>query len=485
MVNRSAGELAKEATGNIKKKHLTKDSGMVFTYLYDGPLIEHLDDDEQPEYVFSHGGRGYQIIEQNGDESTPHHDTMGKKYLLVTDQRVLCVAGCDDGDETIEHSYGEIVDIEASGGKEYSKNIHFRSVDGKTYKFAPQSSNEIINEAIRYVSERATGTEPGLIEDGLSNIDSNSIRNDNVPKKISKLDSKIDSDETVHYAYPILSSGQDDTDEVVTDWCLLATDERLMLYDNEKIASFNYGKIVTVKIENQANLTALSVQSTSKSHSPLAVFHNSDINKSELEEFFDFIRNKVSDSDTETVDINEKIGLSNIDINKIQNDDVPKNILELDDSIKPDETVHYAYGINAAKRGDDQMGGYTTGGCLLATDERLTAYINETIGSSNISISYDKIDTVEIEHGAVTTKLSVQSTSKTYTFPGFNNIDKSEIHDFADFIRDKASEPETDETSESNIDPTEQLKNIKELHDQGVLTDEEFEEKKQSLLDKL
>ena len=34
-------------------------------------------------------------------------------------------------------------------------------------------------------------------------------------------------------------------------------------------------------------------------------------------------------------------------------------------------------------------------------------------------------------------------------------------------------------------DPTEQLKNIKELHDSGVLSDEEFEEKKQGLLDKI
>jgi len=131
------------------------------------------------------------------------------------------------------------------------------------------------------------------------------------------------------------------------------------------------------------------------------------------------------------------------------------------------------------------MGGLTTGGCLLATDRRLTAYVNETIGSSNLSIDYSKIDTVEIEHGAMITKLSVQSTSKTYSFPGFNNIGKSEIHDFADFIRDQASKSESDDTSESNVDPTEQLKNIKELHDQGVLTDEEFEEKKQSLLDKL
>lgn len=373
MVNRSADELAEEATGNIKKKHLTKDSGMVRTYLYDGPLIEHLNKGEQPEYVVSHDGKGYRITEQNGDERTPHHKSSeGKRYLLVTDQRVLFVAGCEDGDETIEHDYDEITDIERSGGS----NIQFRTVNGKTYKFAQNgSTKQTINAAIDYVSERATGTEPEATEK---------------------------------------------------------------------------------KGANESDSTA--AEKTTEQTAP----------KSELQE---------------TVD-----GLSNIDIDdirNIKNDNIPKNIVKLDEYIKPDETFHYAYGINSAHRGDDQMGGYLTGGCLLATDNRLTAYVNETIGSSNLSIGYDKIDTVEIEHGAMVTKLSVQSTSKTYTFPGFNNIDTSEIHAFADFIRDQASEPETDKVPESNVDPTEQLKNIKELHDQGVLTDEEFEEKKQSLLDKL
>jgi len=361
MVDRSADELAKDATGNVKKKHLTKDSGMVFTYLYDGPLIEHLADGEQPEYVFSHESKGYRITAQNGDERTPHHDgSEGKRYLLVTDQRVLCVAGREDGDETIEHDYDEIIDIERSGGS----NVQFRSVDGKTYKFAQNgSTKQTIDAAIEYISERAAGTEP----------------------------------ETT---------------------------------DEQEAAE--------------------------------------------------------SESDTETPETTATVsGLSNIDVDNIRNDDIPALISKIDDSIKPDETVHYAYAINAAERGDDHMGGYTTGGCLLATDRRLTAYIKETIGSSNLSIDYDKIDTVEIEHGMMITKLSVQSTSKTYSFPGFNSIDKSEIHDFADFIRDQASESKTEETSASTIDPTEQLKNITELHDQGVLTDEEFEEKKQSLLDKL
>jgi hypothetical protein len=372
MVNRSAEELAEAAKGNVKKKHLTKDSGMVFTYLYDEPLLEHLRSNEQPEFIFSSPNKGYRITNPNGDEYTPHHiGSEGKRYLLVTDQRILYVAGCKDGDESIEHSYDEIVDIKRVEGD----NLQFRTTDGRSYKFAQAGSmNTTVEEAVDYVSERTRGTEPETTTD-------------------------------------------DDAGESKSD----------SMSANEEM-----------------------------------------------------VKNTAESASQETFS-----GLSNIDTADIKNDDIPQLILKIDDNIKSDETVHYAYSINAAERGEDTMGGLTTGGCLLATDRRLTAYIEETIGSSNLSVDYDKIDTVEIEHGMLITKLSVQSTSKTYSFPGFNSIDKSEIHDFADFIRDQASESKKDDTSESNIDPTEQLKNLKELHDQGVLTDEEFKEKRQSLLDEI
>jgi hypothetical protein len=43
----------------------------------------------------------------------------------------------------------------------------------------------------------------------------------------------------------------------------------------------------------------------------------------------------------------------------------------------------------------------------------------------------------------------------------------------------------SDGTTVTEADPTEQLKNIKELHEAGVLSDEEFEDKKENLLDKI
>lgn len=161
MVDRSAEELAEAAEGNILKKNLTMDSGILFTYLYDGPLIDYVNNGEQPEYVFSHETKGYRITEQNGNERTPHHNgSEGKRYLLITDQRVLYVAGCMDGDETIEHSYAEIDDIESLDA--VNDNIQFYSSNGKTYKFAQNGDmDQTIDAAVDYVSERIRETEQG------------------------------------------------------------------------------------------------------------------------------------------------------------------------------------------------------------------------------------------------------------------------------------------------------------------------------------
>jgi len=155
MPNQSPDELVEASVGNINAKNLTKDSGLVFTYLYDGPLIEHLEDNEQPEYIFSNETKGYRITEPDGNERTPHHNSSeGKRYLLITNYRLLYVAGCKNGDESIEHVYDEVAEVE---NVEIS-NIQFRTTDGNTYKFAQNgAARQTVDAAINYISKRAAG----------------------------------------------------------------------------------------------------------------------------------------------------------------------------------------------------------------------------------------------------------------------------------------------------------------------------------------
>lgn len=362
MTDRSAKELVENAEGNIKKKHLTKDSGMVFTYLYDGPLIEYLSVREQPEYIFSHEWKGYRIIKPNGDERTPHHDkTEGKRYLLITDQRIIYVAGRKEGDESIGQFYHDITNIERTE----DNNIRFYLESGKIYEFTQNGSiKEPTEAAVNYVSEQITRVSDSTDSDG-------------------------------------------------------------------NISEFDFQKIKP---------------------------------------------------------------LSNIDaddIKDLKNDFVPQNIVELDENIGENETFHYANEIQAVIT-DDGVLNRGEAGCLLVTDKGLTAHINEKdSSSSHLSLDYNEIDTADVAEvggDGEMLKITVQSASETTEFCGFENISMSDIFNIVNFIRDRANNPETDDVSgsESNADPTtEKLKKIKELHDQGVLTDEEFEEKKESLLDEI
>lgn len=155
---KSADELAKSAEGNIKKKHLTETGGIINTYLYDSPIIEHLDEDEQPEYIFKHDTKGFRVTKETGDEKTPHHNsTDGRRYLLVTSHRVLYIAGVDDGDESMVFPYEKIASVDSSCGvKSY---IIIKSKYGTEYKFcANYESKNTIEAAVEYIQSKISSS---------------------------------------------------------------------------------------------------------------------------------------------------------------------------------------------------------------------------------------------------------------------------------------------------------------------------------------
>jgi len=121
------------------------------------------------------------------------------------------------------------------------------------------------------------------------------------------------------------------------------------------------------------------------------------------------------------------------------------------------------------------------------TDKRVSIYIPQVIsGNDSRYVPYRSITSVDIDIGAVVgDRISIQTRSQTYHIQ-IDRPEAEEVREAAQFIRDKA-----DETHQSRgvvkqePDPTEQLKRLKELYDDGVLTEEEFIEKKQNILDKI
>jgi len=108
-------DLIDDARGDsVTADKLTKaETGrMAWNRLNDGPLIDHLSDDEQPHYIFSQQSKsGVRVT----DGASVQPDGKYRTMMTVTDDRVLFTAGGDNGDSTLSMDYESITDIEGVG----------------------------------------------------------------------------------------------------------------------------------------------------------------------------------------------------------------------------------------------------------------------------------------------------------------------------------------------------------------------------------
>ena len=171
---------------------------------------------------------------------------------------------------------------------------------------------------------------------------------------------------------------------------------------------------------------------------------------------------------------------------------------KIESVLDEDETVHYltrgstvdVEGSSAGNSlfGDDRSRKSGTRGYVRAaiTNKRVTVKIPQWLGSDERSVPYDSITSVDLDTGLINKRLTLQTPGQTYHIEA-HEPGKEECRDAIRFIRKKvsdANQPRVITQESSTPDPTEQLKNIKQLHDEGVLNEKEFEEKKESILDK-
>lgn len=121
----------------------------------------------------------------------------------------------------------------------------------------------------------------------------------------------------------------------------------------------------------------------------------------------------------------------------------------------------------------------------VITDERVLLIIPQKIkGTDTKTIMYDDVVGVDLASGYILRKLRIQTPARTYDI----DIHHEEVAEEAiDYIRQKKQEAggKSKEVSAPEPDPTEQLQNLRELHESGAISAEEFEEKKDSLMEKI
>lgn len=193
----------------------------------------------------------------------------------------------------------------------------------------------------------------------------------------------------------------------------------------------------------------------------------------------------------------EDIILENADLDcEPQNEFVSKKrVKKMDDYLEPGEKVHF-FASDAG--GQLKIDGEKRDGAMnvltVVTDRRVLFKTGKMLGGSQTSINYKDISSVEVSFGVVQKRLNLETDSKVFGI-GVGQIEKDEVQDMAQFIRQKmreASQGDSASTAgqkadgeESEEKPLDKLERLGELRDDGVITEEEFQEKKQSLLDQI
>lgn len=124
------------------------------------------------------------------------------------------------------------------------------------------------------------------------------------------------------------------------------------------------------------------------------------------------------------------------------------------------------------------------------TDKRMIFKQHKFVGTEDSTIPYKNILSINLSTSLIQRNLSVSTKAGEYN-PAIakGNTGKEELRNLVEYVNGKASKEnaEEEETSKSNEEnsenPKEKLEDIKELHDKGILSDEEFENKKKEILD--
>lgn len=131
------------------------------------------------------------------------------------------------------------------------------------------------------------------------------------------------------------------------------------------------------------------------------------------------------------------------------------------------------------------IGTYNGGsGILVATDYRLI-FIDKGFlyGLKTEDFGYDKITSVQFESGIINSTVKIMASGNEAKI---EYVEKSSGRDFADLVRRILAQPKNNTvTIEDKPDIISQIEKLAKLKENGILSEEEFNEQKKKLLEKL
>jgi len=124
------------------------------------------------------------------------------------------------------------------------------------------------------------------------------------------------------------------------------------------------------------------------------------------------------------------------------------------------------------------MGKFGAGGIAVTSDNFYSVVFNKTFSADKVVIPLSKISGCAVS-GLAAMKLTITEGTTKYEY---NTVANSSV--IVNAIKNKDSEPKNQSKPETSTstDPAEELRKYKKLLDDGIITQEDFDQKKRMLL---
>ncbi len=452
---------AKHDSVNIER--LTKlKPGRMSRYLHDDPLIEYLNENEQPHYILAARSKTPSVAGSTQQEAkrlqqeVPEQYGTGMVMHMITEGRwVMVASNSSEGDQMLEISFEELTDADYSTGNS-SHSIDLRldsaSID---IPIANLYNEDDIEAAYSYIEAQL----PESDEKGSVNSTETGANTEDDERELSDMELRLQRSKIANnLGEDAVAEYKDGEYEIPEDYIVQET--RFSSW-NEFVSQIPPETEKTELEDTQATLSDTGDDGDNEPEEP----------KSFGERVGEIREERSNNKNSKSKNFAE------------EDYEAVKEYLDSDE--EPEYILKGASISIEGGNSEDRKGSLTGTARTAVTEKRvLTVVPQKIMGEDTKSVSYEDMGGVDFNKGLMNKYLKFQSHGRTYKI---HTRDAEKTKKAIKYIRDRKQKLEKEKQSSGGPenDPTEQLKNIKELHDQGVLTDEEFEEKKSDLLDKI